>query len=385
MKKAHLLPLAVALASTNALAIEQGQFIYNGFGTAGITHLGGESNLNYGIQGQTNDHWRGDQLSRIFVQGQYGITNSLSMTAQAGLHAQQDSWEAKPGNLYLAWQLSDNLTLRGGRIGVPVYMMSETLLVGFSYPWLRLPEEVYSLVDLTHHQGVDLLYSHATPLGALSVQIAAGSAKNEELYAFDKMHDVDYKDLFLTNLKLSTDGFGTFSIGYGEVKVKSTFSDTIINVANTPQNFNFVTWDDHSGRFFTLGHQYDNGTWLSAIESVRRTVVNDGQDEITAFYVMGGRRFGDFLAHVTHAQSKQNGLQASMTYGLNYSLTPSITLKSEFKHIHTSQSSLYPGAFQPNAQQAYDNVAFLQTSGAFGAPWGDMDGDIVSLGIDFIF
>ena len=41
MRKVHLLPLAIALASSTAYAVEQGEFVYHGFGTVGITHLGG--------------------------------------------------------------------------------------------------------------------------------------------------------------------------------------------------------------------------------------------------------------------------------------------------------------------------------------------------------
>lgn len=82
MRKVHLLSLAIAMASSTAYAVEQGEFVYHGFGTVGITHMGGEDDYDYGIQGQTNDGWRGDQLSKFAVQGQYGITDTLSLTGQ---------------------------------------------------------------------------------------------------------------------------------------------------------------------------------------------------------------------------------------------------------------------------------------------------------------
>ena len=37
MSKVHLLSLAICLASTSALAVEQGEYQINGFGTVGIT------------------------------------------------------------------------------------------------------------------------------------------------------------------------------------------------------------------------------------------------------------------------------------------------------------------------------------------------------------
>lgn len=386
MRKVHLLSLAIAMASSTAYAVEQGEFVYNGFGTLGITHLGGEDDLDYGIQGQTNDSWRGDQLSKFAVQGQYGITDTLSLTAQLGTKPVQDSWEVGPGNIYLAWQANDNLTLRGGRIGTPIYMYSETLNVGFSYPWLRLPEEVYSLVQLTSHDGADMLYNRSTALGALSFQLSGGNAIGREQYALDDMHDMDYRDVFATSLALSTDGFGTFRIGYAEAVADLTVDDTITNILGAPQEITLREFDDLQGKFTSIGHQYDNGVWLSAAEAVKLSIENDGEAETTAFYLMGGRRFGDFLGHITYGQQDQpTGRQVSMTYGLNYSMTPTVTLKGEFKRVDTSQSNESAGVFQSNAQQAYDNAAFQQTGGAFGSPLGTPDGDIISVGVDFIF
>ena len=382
MSKRHLLSLAVCLASLPALAVEQGEYQINGFGTVGVTHMGGESDLDYGMQGQTTDGWRGDQLSKLAVQLRYGITDTLSVTGQLGTKPTQDSWEAGPGNLYLAWQANDNLTLRGGRLGTPIYMYSETLNVGFSYPWLRLPEEVYSLVQLTSHDGGDVLYNRSTDIGTLSFQVAGGQAIGREQYALDDMHDIDYRDVFATSLALSTDNFGTFRVGYAEADLKITVDDTVA-FGPASVNFPFVTYEGNKGKFSSIGHQYDNGTWVSAAEAVKLSIENnsktgESQAETNAFYIMGGRRFGDYLAHVTYGQlDEPSGRQVSMTYGLNYSFSPTVTLKGEYKRVDTSQGDEALGVFQADAQQTLNN--------AFGQSYGTPDADIFSVGVDFIF
>lgn len=384
MSKRHLLSLAVCLASLPALAVEQGEYQINGFGTVGVTHMGGESDLDYGMQGQTNDGWRGDQLSKLAVQLRYGITDTLSVTGQLGTKPAQDSWEVGPGNLYLAWQANDNLTLRGGRLGTPIYMYSETLNVGFSYPWLRLPEEVYSLVQLTSHDGGDVLYNRSTDIGTLSFQVAGGQAIKRDHYALDDMQELDYRDVFATNVALSTDNFGTFRIGYAEADLQITVDETITNFFGAQQNVVFNELDAQKGKFSSLGHQYDNGTWLSAAEAVKLTVERDDDAETNAFYIMGGRRFGDYLAHVTYGQlDESSGRQVSMTYGLNYSITPTVTLKGEYKRVDTSQGDESIGVFKANAQQSYDNAAYQQ-AGVL-SPLGTHDADIFSVGVDFIF
>lgn len=378
MNKLRLLPLAIALASSPAFAVDQGDFVYNGFGTVGVTHMGGEDNYDYGMQGQTNDGWRGDQLSKFAVQGQYGITDTLSVTGQLASKPQQDSWKVGPGNLYLAWQANDELTLRGGRIGTPVYMYSETLNVGFSYPWLRLPEEVYSLVQIASHDGADMLYNTSTALGAVSFQLSGGNAIGRDQYALDDIHDIDYRDVFATSLALSTDQFGTFRVGYAEADLKI---DVVDEVSFGPATFElpFVQYDGNKGKFSSIGHQYDNGTWISAAEAVKLQIEDNQEAETNAFYVMGGRRFGDYLAHVTYGQlDNPAGRQVSMSYGLNYSLTPTITLKGEYKRVDTSQGDDAIGVFQTNAQQAFEN-------GLLGTSFGTPDADIISAGVDFVF
>jgi hypothetical protein len=384
MFKVRLLPLAICLATAPAFALEQGEYRFNTFGTVGFTHMGGESGLDYGIQGQTNDGWRGDQLSKLAVQLRYGITDTLSVTGQLGTKPVQDSWEVGPGNLYLAWQANDNLTLRGGRLGTPIYMYSETLNVGFSYPWLRLPEEVYSLVQLTSHDGGDVLYNRTTDIGTLSFQVAGGQAIGREQYALDEMHDIDYRDVFASNLALSTDNFGTFRIGYAEADLKITVDDVVDTRVAGIRNVALVQYDGNKGKFSSIGHQYDNGTWLTAAEAVKLSIENnsktgESEAETNAFYIMGGRRFGDYLAHVTYGQlDEPAGRQVSMTYGLNYSITPAVTLKGEYKRVDTSQGDDAIGVFQSNAQQAFNNRRL-------GTSYGTPDADIFSVGVDFIF
>ncbi len=66
MQSIRVFGLAGLIASTPAMALEQGEYRLNGFGTAALTHLGGEDQgRSFGINGQTTDVWRGDQLSKL--------------------------------------------------------------------------------------------------------------------------------------------------------------------------------------------------------------------------------------------------------------------------------------------------------------------------------
>ncbi len=354
MKHPNLLALAICLASTSAVAVEQGEYSLNGFGTAAISRLGGANDAHgYGISGQTTDSWRGDQLSKLGGQVRYGLTDQLSATAQAVLKPEQDEWKLNLEWAYLAYEFNEQMSVRAGRLRPNAFTFSETLDVGYSYPWLRLPDEVYMQMPINNFEGADALYSLPLSLGILNLQFSYGQAKDREIFIhpLDQRLDIDYKELLTASVGLATNELGTLRYSYTETDL----------VIEDGQPF--------KGKFTSIGHQYDNGTWVSNAEAIERRSVA-GTNE--AFYIMLGRHFGDFLPHVTYAQLEQQdaGGQNSWTYGLNYSLSPSVTLKSEYKRVEfTDAYRGFTGAFVRDYSSAQPTF----------------DGDMFSVGADFVF
>lgn len=385
MTTARVLGLAICLASTSAFALEQGETLINGFGTVGVTHLGGEDDgRGYGISGQTNDSWRGDQLSKFGAQLTYGVTDTVGLTLQTTAKAYGDEWKANLEWAYLSWQSTDNLMVRVGRLRTPVYMYSESIDVGFSYPWLRLPDEVYSQVQLSNYEGADIVYNLPLSFATLSFQLAGGIAKNRDYYIYDEEFDIDYDNVFGSSVSLATNDFGTFRVGYVEADIDTEISGSFTDIFGNPGTATLLALDKDKGKFTSIGYQYDNGTWLTANEWTSRVIENDGSNSTDSFYLMGGRRFGDFLAHVTYAQlDEDDGRQSSWTLGLNYNILPTVVLKGEYKRVDTTGG--YDGVFVRNAQELYDNTVYDRTNGLAGVPARNYDGDIISAGIDFVF
>ena len=385
MTTARVLGLAICLASTSAFALEQGEALINGFGTVGVTHLGGEDDgRSYGISGQTNDSWRGDQLSKFGAQLTYGVTDSVGLTLQTTAKAYGDEWKANLEWAYLSWQSTDNLMMRFGRLRTPFYMYSESIDVGFSYPWLRLPDEVYSQVQLSNYEGADIVYNLPLSFATLSFQLAGGIAKNRDYYIYDEEFDIDYDNVFGSSVSLATNDFGTFRVGYVEADIDTDISGSFTDIFGNLGTASLLALDKDKGKFTSIGYQYDNGTWLTANEWTSRVIENDGSNSTDSFYLMGGRRFGDFLAHVTYAQlDEDEGRQSSWTLGLNYNILPTVVLKGEYKRVDTTGG--YDGVFVRNAQELYDNTVYDRTNGLAGVPARNYDGDIISAGVDFVF
>lgn len=375
MRSVAILSLILLLSSPPLLAEDTGNFIFNGFGTLGVSRLGGEDNgRSYGAKGQVNHRWRGDELSRLGGQFTYYFRDDLEATAQIKAAADQDSWGLDLDWLYLAWQATDRLTLRAGRLRNPVYMYSETLNVGATYPWLRLPDEVYYQLQIAHYEGVDLLYNIPLHFGSLTWQLSGGQAHDRRHFIHDDQHDMDYSKLFGINATLTTHDWGAFRIAYSEASLDMRLP------------YMEGTWlegisEDVKGKYTALGYQYDDGVWMAASEATRM-VVEGLTPSYNAFYIMAGRRFGNIEAHLTYGQldDELTGRQSSWNWGLNYRLSPTVIIKSEYKRVDNANES--QGVFVRSGEEYMEALARREY---LGQPMRTFDGDIVSFGIDFLF
>lgn len=377
--------LALCVASASACALDQGDYHFNGFGTAGITHLGGDSQSHgYGMSGQTTDGWRGDQLSKLGGQFQYGLTSTVDFTVQMLAKAYSDEWRLKPEWLYLSWEATDKLKFSAGKLGTPIYMYSETLNIGLTNPWIRLPDEVYNQVQFTSYRGVSGVYTEPLSFGSITFQVAGGQSTNDKNYVLDEMYVADAKNGYFANATLNTNDFGSLRISYTQANLHSNVHDVVQPPFGPATDLTFMHLQGNKAEFSSIGYQYDNGTWVTSNEATKLKITDAGIDPVNAFYLMGGRRFGDFLAHLTYGQLDDgSGRETSWTYGLNYNVSPTVVVKGEFKRVDTSGASA--GSFSRTAQQSFDNGVYSATNGLLGSPSRNFDGDIISVGVDFVF
>lgn len=358
MKKSILATSIIgALISFPVMALDQGEYTFNAFGTLGVSNFGGEGDaIKYGSQGQIRDKWRTEQDSKLAGQASYGLTDKFGLTAQAIFKAEENSYRGNFEWLYLSYQHQDNLQFRAGRLRTPIYMLSETLDVGYTYPWIRLPDEVYGQVKLSNYEGIDSIYNiNLSSSIILTLQGFYGQAKNRDYYSFDEMHKIDYDDIIGANAVLSTN-YGDFRVGYVESAL--TFENPIFRI------------EDRNGQFTSLGYKYDNGGLLNYTEWTRR-IVEGNTNTVDSYYTTFGYHIEKFTPHITYAQinEKNGGSQKSMTYGVSYDLSTNFKLKGEYKRVDTQNG--YAGNFMEKGVDLIIPNTY--------------DGNIVSFAVDFVY
>jgi hypothetical protein len=82
---------------------------------------------------------------------------------------------------YAEYAFASDLKARVGRLRAPGFMLSEFLDVGYAYPWVNVPEEVYGWLPFSRYEGVDLRYWKS--VGPLDLRITpyGGSTSGQKL------------------------------------------------------------------------------------------------------------------------------------------------------------------------------------------------------------
>lgn len=106
-----------------------------------------------------------EQESLVALQMQANITDKLNATVQLVAKG-ADEWSPDIDWAYLSYQLGANGSLLVGRRMLPMYYFSEYMEVGYAYPWIRPPANLYWW-EITQFNG--LTYIHTLNLGDWTV------------------------------------------------------------------------------------------------------------------------------------------------------------------------------------------------------------------------
>jgi len=319
---------------------------FNGFLTVGAT----KSNSTTASQnGNITDDVGFNEDSRVGIQISADINSRMSVTAQLlGSAEQSQNFDAKFDWGFVSYALTDDLTVRGGKIKFPTFLVSEYIEVGYAYPWIRPPAEVYSSNPITAITGVDLLFRARLGFFDLLVQPYAGTSSGDDALVPQEVlpalalppgtvsyADFDAENMLGINLALSTDTL-TLRGGYLQTEVSA-------------KSLGVTEPDDVS--FASVGASIDWNNVIAYTEYFERDI--DGQANAffpnqKGWYATLGYRLRRFLPHITYAQLRDDnsssdagtGLeQNSLTLGLRYELGTGAAIKLEAQRVEPENGS----------------------------------------------
>lgn len=316
MKKTISL-LALALAVSTVYAQEptgSSNVKISGFGTGALTYANTET-AEFARPNQASGSSKDVRTgidSNLGLQADLPVNSWLSFTAQGLVRRDaEDNYGAELSWAFAKAKISDSASVRVGRIGLPVFMISDYRNVGYANTMLRPPAEVYSQVPFNSVDGVDITWQHGFGDTTVTSQLAYGSVKTPV------PGNIHVRGKRLAALNISAE-HGPFTVRAGHAAGDITISDS--NSLNTvvsglraagagyrfPQLVtlaNEIEATDKRATFSSLGLSMDWNNIIVQTEFTKRrtkTYIND----TTAWYVMGAYRLGKFVPYVSHSTLK---------------------------------------------------------------------------------
>jgi len=329
---------AALLASPAGSAFAIGNIDLNGFFTVGATKSDSSTDSQ---DGNITDSVGFQEDSRIGLQVYADINPKMAVTAQIlGSNRKNDSFDAEFDWAFVSYAFNDNVSLRGGKVKLPTFLISDYYEVGYAYPWIRPPQEVYYSNPINAITGADaLVRANLGGAADLLIQPYFGNSRGEDALVPQEFligtpaegnavyNGFKADNMAGVNVALSGD-FYTIRAGYLQTSVQPDGSNK---------------WDDVN--FASVGATMDWNNVIAYTEYFQREIdgfSNNGFPNQKGWYATLGYRFDRFLPHVTYASLRENqdnddpGValeQDSITLGVRYELGAGAALKVEAQNI----------------------------------------------------
>lgn len=259
--------------------------------------------------------------SLFALQARADLQDKLSATAQIIAKGQND-YEAKFNWAYLAYQLTNGITVKAGRFRNPLFLYSDFLDVGYAYHWISPPDDVYNLSGFDSSDGV-MLEWQAEAGGFVSTATLSGARTTTDV----DNGTLDSSNGITLTWNLNYDWF-TFHIAHSEAEITIDIEDIntlagYLGQAGVSQDaIDDMLFESDKGSFDGVGISIDTGK-VFAVAEYTETASEDtfSADPTKNWYVSGGARFGKLTAYATY-EHKEGDIREDALTAITDQLAP---------------------------------------------------------------
>lgn len=333
--------MGVGSASAESVAI-------NGFLTTSVARIN-KPDLKY--LNSFTDQARFDNTdSRLGLQFSGDINDRISATAQLLARGRDGNDGIKTDWAFVAIDVANQAQVRTGKLKFPTFLASDYIEVGYAYPWMRPPQEVYSLNPFSTLVGVDALYTPTFGSSGLLIQPFVGSNRGSAALSaeqapifntavpgadFSAGDQVNFSAPVLAGLNAVVNfPAGSFRMGYLQAELDQEEFGIQGDKASFASAGLSLDWRDVVLYAEIADRNSEEGIMEQAFPDQR------------AGYVTVGYRIGRFLPHVTYASLDEGAeksaaalKQASGTVGLRYDFMDGAALKFEYQRIKPGEGN----------------------------------------------
>ncbi len=296
--------------------------------------------------------------SRFGLQAVVKVDEQTNFTGQLSAQGGQN-FKPEVDWAYISHDLSNTVTLQAGRKRLPLYQYSDYANVGYAYPWIRPPADLYGW-QIVNYNGANVLYRNA--FGDMGVRANAWMGREEdpdnrmlgELYYNSKI-DERWKNIFGGYVELTFDEFSLRAVYMSNVVDR--FSTDAAGVRthvtdNVRQNFYGLAF----------GADWHDIVVKAEANQFKRPTVDD---TYTAALLGVGYRIGNVLPMLTYSRFSEshppdpswNEIHHTYTASVRWDFKPNMALKVQYDQ-YTDQSHFTPFVGNAKALAASVDVVF---------------------------
>lgn len=383
------LALAAMINAAFAAPALSADLKFDGF----ASFIGGINSDDQAVYQGYDDEFTTDTDTIFGLQVSARLTDKVSVTAQLTSRG-EDNYDLEANWAYITYAINDDWDFRAGRLGTPLFLYSDFIDVGYAYPWIDQPSEVYGTgaAFFNQFEGIDTVYRanygdwSATYQGFYGgVTVEAFDAEATNFLGASVTLNRDWLTLRAIASRVS---FGIpeveGSIAIMQALEGAGFSD----LANT---FSLSRVDTTS--FYGLAASIDYENWLFISEYTTAVRSNPGfTPTYDSWYAMIGHRFDNVLVHFTYGIAKEdpdfsvNTIPRGIDPGLD---AFAATLDSVISNVQTDSLTLglrYDFATGTAFKIEVTSYDFDVAEPLFpGQPAIQDDGTLVRFGFDLVF
>lgn len=255
-----------------------------------------------------------DSLAGIQVRG--NINDKAAATLQL-IARGIENWEPSVDWAYASYEVRSDITWRMGRLRLPLYLYSDFLTIGYTYPWISPPYAVYYF-PLSTVDGTDIVYTFTAGEVDIELQAYIGTSSFEFKYGplkdmvmdihshFGLVSEASYEEWKIrlayhrANLNLDTSGSPTGQAL--EALANAVEAQGYASMAND------LRFDGDLFEFADFAVQYDDTHYLAVFESNYVTTHDNAPNpDGFNYFLTAGIREGELLYHINYSREKDIG------------------------------------------------------------------------------
>lgn len=315
--RGRLAPIIAVLCACHGTAAgqtvvpEPSEFRFSGFGTLGVAHVDAPEGWAYKRDSTQADHagrTRADLDTRLGLQLNYTPIRSFELVAQ--VVATKRNAAASGGDAvewaFAAWRPDPDWTVRGGRVNLDAFLLSDYRNVGFAYPFVRPPVDFYAQLptsvdgaDVTRDWNIDGTQWRAKVFAGRAFTFADAASRLELQPSYGAMASREANGLLLRASAIRTRFNNEIFTAQPLLAALAPLTQLPLPEvsAQATELLGRLSVQGSSLTYLSLGTRYERHAWLASAEYTR--VTGHPTVAYSSGYASLGRRFGALTAFST--------------------------------------------------------------------------------------